>query len=571
MSIINLLNQIKEQEIVLPAIQRNFVWDENHIVLLLDSIMRGYPVGIILLWETYEDIQYRHFVQSYTDDGRYKFFENSKHRKLKVVLDGQQRLQSLYIALNGLYEGKSLYFDVLSGEERDDSSQLKYTFRLGRADQAKQWNSKSKKERAGVSNGEVTSSSSAYFVKVADLFNMGAQDRQQFRRKLVSELALDDSTDLRIDTNLAVFNDALTKDENILKASVIDENRTPESEDRKTEADILEIFVRINRQGTALSRSDLIFSMLKLNWKESAEALPEFVERINKGNSFELDADFVIRCLFAVSELGTRFDLDSLRMRANIDKMKRNFQGCCDAIQSTLDFVHESCWCQSSRLLGGSATFIPFVYYFFHLPKRQAPNKEVDRIRKSMYLFGFTQPFSRYADSRLGSFIRSALKPLADSSDFTFPLDSAIAWVQYWEDVDRYGPALLQRNVTLALHVVQRLTGAKVQYRKNAPEIDHIFPKSVLKKKNFGPTKIERLANYWILAKAKNQNKSNKPPREYFKDVSLKDLRQARISRNLLDYQKYNMFLKKREQAILTAVSRQIGLTEKDFRRALTE
>ncbi len=59
MIIVNLLNQIRERDIVLPAIQRSFVWSERDIRMLLDSIMRGYPIGIALLWETYDDIQFR--------------------------------------------------------------------------------------------------------------------------------------------------------------------------------------------------------------------------------------------------------------------------------------------------------------------------------------------------------------------------------------------------------------------------------------------------------------------------------------------------------------------------------
>jgi uncharacterized protein with ParB-like and HNH nuclease domain len=59
MSMIILLNQIKNEEIVLPAIQRNFVWPEDKVLRLPDSIMRGYPIGIALLWETYLDLQSR--------------------------------------------------------------------------------------------------------------------------------------------------------------------------------------------------------------------------------------------------------------------------------------------------------------------------------------------------------------------------------------------------------------------------------------------------------------------------------------------------------------------------------
>ena len=57
----SLLTQIENSEIVLPAIQRDFVWNENRITMMFDSIMRGYPLGIALLWETYLDIKYREF------------------------------------------------------------------------------------------------------------------------------------------------------------------------------------------------------------------------------------------------------------------------------------------------------------------------------------------------------------------------------------------------------------------------------------------------------------------------------------------------------------------------------
>ncbi len=64
----------------------------------MDSIMRGYPVGIVLVWETYKDIQYRQFEKIYRNGTRPAFIDNSSKKKLKLVLDGQQRLQSLYLA-----------------------------------------------------------------------------------------------------------------------------------------------------------------------------------------------------------------------------------------------------------------------------------------------------------------------------------------------------------------------------------------------------------------------------------------------------------------------------------------
>src|SRR5207302_6095880 len=119
--------------------------------------------------------------------------------------------------------------------------------------------------------------------------------------------------------------------------------------------------------------------------------------------------------------------------------------------------------------------------------------------RKAFYLFAFAQPFSRYADSRLGRFIREALKPRLDKQNYVFPLRTSVRWVNYWERITEFGVEVIQRNPLLALHLVQSRTGAKVQYKNNAPEVDHIFPRSGLRKRDVDQADIEHFANLWIL------------------------------------------------------------------------
>lgn len=567
MSVINLLNQIKNDEIVLPAIQRNFVWSEDRIYMLLDSIMRGYPTGIVLLWETYEDIRFRKFTADFQQDVPHTFHDNTKQGKLKVVLDGQQRLQSLYVALYGKLKGQSLYFDVLSGQESDDIRQVRYIFRFARNEEVKKWNEETLRIRTEQGDCEDESGHLEHWIDVCRLFAMGVKERQVFTNKLTPDLRLNGDDDLRVKTNLEQFMQALTRDENILKSSVIDENRPSESPERKSEADVLEIFVRINRQGTPLNRYDLIYSMLKLNWKESAEALPEFIQRIKQGNSFDLNSDFVIRCLFAVCDLGAKFDLDLLRKKSNVEKMKASFSQCCDAIASTIDFVQKDCWCSNSNVIGGSTTLVPFIYYLFRTKRMQVPNSQIATVRKAFYLFAFAKPFSRYGESRLGNFIRASLKPLADKGDETFPFDAAVQWVAYWERVRTFDEELIHRNPLLALHVVQHSTGAKIHYQPNSPEIDHIFPRSTLKEKGFPDHEIDHPANYWILPKGKNNNKSNKPPAKYFNDVDDRELRRALIERDMLDYRKYRMFLSQRMGNMLSNISKAVDLSADDFAR----
>ncbi|MFH0897602.1 MAG: DUF262 domain-containing protein [Candidatus Bathyarchaeota archaeon] len=565
-SIITLLNQIKNDEIVLPAIQRNFVWDRERIFKLLDSIMRGYPIGIVLMWETHNDIQYRFFMREYRSDNLFTFNENPQNKRLRVVLDGQQRLQSLYVALFGSYEGKSLYFDILSGKESDDVSEEKFIFRFSEQGDIEKSNAYVKEQLTKPTDKRDREFGLHQYMKVSELFAMSLKDKDRLKQRLSEELHLSEDDRLRLSLNLAQLDEALTKNENILKVSIIDENLPEKSQDRKSESDVLEIFVRTNTAGMELTRSDLVFSMLKLNWRESATALPDFVKSINSGNDFHLDNDFVIRSLFAVSNLGTKFDLNLLRKKSNVAKLQGNFQPCCDAIRATLDFVQQDCWCQSSGLVGGDATMIPFVYYLFHTKDHIVPNDQIPNVRKAFFSFAFARPFSRYADSRLWGFIRNDLKPLAEEHDSTFPLQAAFEWVAYWERIKAFDIELLQSNVSLALHLVQHRSGAKVQYERNSPQIDHIFPRSQLRDQGFSEGERNNFANYWILAKGKNQNKSAQHPAQYFADVPDEELQRALIDRDYLDYRRYTTFLKSRSDAILEKVKDTLKIKDKDFK-----
>ena len=102
-------------------------------------------------------------------------------------------------------------------------------------------------------------------------------------------------------------------------------------------------------------------------------------------------------------------------------------------------------------------------------------------------------------------------------------------------------------------------------YKKNAPQIDHIFPRSVLLKKKVDEAEVNHFANYWILAKHKNQNKYNKNPADYFSDVTDSELKRALIDRDLLDYSQYKKFLRKRERLILMNVAKKLSISPNDY------
>lgn len=109
-----LLSEIKRGIIRVPDFQREYIWQINQVVELLDSVWNGYPIGSILLWETSEELKER-------DPLNLKLEELSRGIRRQYLLDGQQRLVTLYAVLHNILElGKkrktkySVYFDLKS-------------------------------------------------------------------------------------------------------------------------------------------------------------------------------------------------------------------------------------------------------------------------------------------------------------------------------------------------------------------------------------------------------------------------------------------------------------------------
>jgi len=135
-SIKNIVDKINN-EYFLPDIQRSFVWKPNQIYALFDSLMRKYPISTFLFWEletsyiTSNDIKLLTFVKTNQEESAVN--TSYGHDKFNLVLDGQQRLTTLYMTLKGSYfernKRKELYFDIFSGKEQDEDGLL-YNFKL---------------------------------------------------------------------------------------------------------------------------------------------------------------------------------------------------------------------------------------------------------------------------------------------------------------------------------------------------------------------------------------------------------------------------------------------------------
>jgi len=274
--------------------------------LLFDSIFRVYPVGIVLLWESYQPIQYRSFARDYVPGGIYRFEENKKGRRVKLVLDGQQRLSSIYVGLKGTFDGRRLYYDVLSGRDSDDHSEVKYRFKFAGDDEAKRLNQEQVKQRNAKTKKNSGSDTSSYWMRLSEVVGRNPRDIQKLRDDLTKTLNLSNEEKLRMELNFQTASYALSENSEILKTQTIDSKLPADDQKRKSAFDILEIFVRVNTQGMNLKRSDLIVSMLRLYWPQASILLPKFLKEINESGNLNIDNDFVIRCMFSTAGITSR-------------------------------------------------------------------------------------------------------------------------------------------------------------------------------------------------------------------------------------------------------------------------
>lgn len=132
-SLASLLN-LKNRDLFLPHIQRPFVWEyDSQVLRFLDSLMKNYPIQTFLFWKTKDEIKARKFMDNVLDDADLSDFYDrqvSEQGREKIfVLDGQQRLQSLFATFDGTFFGSDIYINLLDGD-REIENGLSYRFSL---------------------------------------------------------------------------------------------------------------------------------------------------------------------------------------------------------------------------------------------------------------------------------------------------------------------------------------------------------------------------------------------------------------------------------------------------------
>ena len=532
----------------LPNIQRSFVWSEDQICRLFDSLMRRYPINTVMFWKTRSDGPIRSFISKWEPNLKISDFKViGSDRKKTLVLDGQQRIQAMTIALQGSYDKKFLYFNVMSDpSEAEGDDAVAYEFRFRK-------------------------SADWPWIKVGELAEWtNPVDR---RKKSVdgSATKLSDKEQTLIELNVSRLFEAL-RDENVVKINELD-STDRNADDYFSEDDVLEIFIRANSGGTPLGKSDLLFSLLARKWEEADEQMDELLERVNK-DQYEFKRDFVLKLSLVLLGAKAAYKVSKFRSQGFRESMVAQWKNLSDSFASIRDFVQENTYMQDAKALPSELLLIPFIYLRFKYPAqwRKLVSTEESKAELATFMarLSLAGTFAGAKDNLIDALVKEV-----DDANGQLDIKAMEAAIQ------RNNQPIAATEVRVAKAVygsgtVRLVFSAlypspavyKPAYVGNSVSIDHIFPQIQLSQKVGGKmlySKAQRdtLANLMLLTRSENSAKNDEFPATWLAKQT-REFREKHwipSDKRLWELENYEEFLEARWQ-LMMAHMRGIGLVE---------
>lgn len=408
MSALDALKYVKNQNMLLPDIQREYIWKYEDIEKLFESIVDDYPVGSCILWKT------SRVNLNVTKPNLYFFLRDFHRDKTKnekapevfneetdyyIVLDGQQRITSLNIALYGSYTsfkgGRGhAWNDPKSWITRELYYNLDYYFCTTEVSD----DENPKKRFAFLSDSEATPGN---WYKVKQL--LAFDDLDTYLEELISQSYGKDS---RHDLSVLFQRLHDSSGNGLIHYYCISENDYDEA---------LDIFVRVNSTGRKLSKSDLLFSTLIDGWKDGKKNIEDLLKTMNsKGDRFNFSRDYLMRLALVLVNANTNLKIQSLTTKT-VSDIRDNWDSIRIASESLADLLSELGLSDES-LISYNAT-MPIVYYIYRGGKIK--DKDSKKEVKKFLSVAFAKRLFGVASNSALNTTRNALKSI-DCKNTTF-------------------------------------------------------------------------------------------------------------------------------------------------------
>jgi hypothetical protein len=475
MKVSTILDYIDNGHMALPEFQRGYVWNRDQVRGLMLSLYKRHPVGSLLVWSTE------------SKDASYRGDGTLAAGIVKLLLDGQQRITSLY----GIIRGKAPEFF-----DGDSSTFTDLYFNIG------------------------TEEFSFYMPKKMDgdpLWVDVTKVMQQGIGPFVTTLGADPEHA----TNLTMYVNRLNQIEGVKNLEFHIEDVTGAD---KTVDVVVEIFNLVNSGGTKLSKGDLALAKVCAEWPEARSEMRKVLDDW-KAAEYSFELDWFLRNVNTIATGEARFSalhsIDSEKFKKSLDKATKVCNYLLDILSARFGLDH-------NRVLFGRYAFPVLTHYIDRIGGSISDEGD---LRKMLFWYLHCALWGKFSGST-ESIINKDLELLEDTSG---GLDRLIADLALWRgDLTikpdhfsgwsrgaRFYPFLYlltrsgdSKDWGLGIPLKKGLLG-----KNSSLEVHHIFPKAQLKKFGYDKTQINAVANFCFLTKDTNLKISDRKPEDYFEEI----------------------------------------------------
>lgn len=537
MKISTILDKIDENQLRVPAFQREYVWKRDDVKQLVDSLVKDYPTGTLLTWDTNHPPELK---------GDEKYSESQG--AIKILLDGQQRVTTLYLLARGktppYYSPEEITSDITGLYINLETRELAYYQKI-RMEGDPRWRD------------------------VSDIL----------QKKIRSLDVVNDLQAQGTDTSNGLYEVIDDNFQSVLK--ILDRDFPEQTVPiHASVQEAIEIFYKVNAGGVALTAPELALAQISGYWPEAREEFKAKLEELAE-HGFVFKLDFIIFVMLGcMYHRGSEFK----RLHSPEDNADR-IRGVWEKLRDeTLDYVcnilKSRAYVDHSWELAGPYSLIPMIVYCFE----HAGDPSDLEIRKMIKWFYYSQLRGRYVN-QTRTLLDHDLKILESDES---PFDRLLGVIEENSRLEVRADEFVFRGVQHPLFrmmhwlfksrgAVCLTTGVGLQVNmgsKYTLERDHIFPYSELKKIGYGQDDghkymlAQEMTNRAILTQVANRSKASTLPSTYLAKAQEQfpgslELQCIPTDPSLWEINRYEDFLQERRAQFATAMNEFLeGITE---------
>ncbi len=482
------LDKIDEKQLFVPAFQREYVWKREDAKQLIDSLIKEYPTGTMLTWETNRPPELK---------GPWKYDE--KQGAVRILLDGQQRLTTLYMLVRGKIPPYYSPAEIVN-DTRGLYVQIE-TLELG-------YHSKTKMD------------TDPCWQDITEIMQRNVRSHDIIRE-------LKDKGDNISRQREDLLDDNMRKIESILGRD-FPEQTVPA---RATVREAIDIFYKVNASGVSLTDAELALAQISGYWPEARDIFKRKLSQLQeKGFVFKLD--FIVYVLLGcLYHLGS--ELRKLHHPENNQKIREVWHRLDEQVfDYVVSLMRSHAYVDHTDEINSVYALIPIIVYCFD---KQGGHLDDTEIRKLVKWFYYSQVRARYI-SQLPQKLDRDLRMIAESEN---PFDELLAVIEEERRLKITPDEFSGRSVSHPLFGLMRwylkskdaycfTTGVRLRQamgKKYKLENDHIFPYSKLKQNGYGRgnrlkySLAQELTNRAILTQIANRKKGASDAKYYLEDV----------------------------------------------------